>query len=47
VKDLGQWELGRDEIRLAEHEMPGLMALREEYAGSSPWRARRSWAPST
>ncbi|MEN3305889.1 MAG: adenosylhomocysteinase, partial [Micromonosporaceae bacterium] len=27
---------GRKEIQLAEHEMPGLMALREEYAGSQP-----------
>jgi adenosylhomocysteinase len=36
VKDLGLWELGRDEIRLAEHEMPGLMALREEYGDSRP-----------
>ena len=31
VKDLEQAELGRKEIRLAEHEMPGLMALRERY----------------
>ena len=29
VKDLALAEFGRDEIRLAEHEMPGLMALRE------------------
>src|SRR4051794_36194400 len=29
VADLSQAELGRKEIRLAEHEMPGLMALRE------------------
>ncbi len=36
VKDLGLWELGRDEIRLAEHEMPGLMALREEYGDTRP-----------
>ena len=28
VKDLGLAEFGRKEIRLAEHEMPGLMALR-------------------
>ena len=34
VKDLGLAGFGRDEIRLAEHEMPGLMALREEYAGA-------------
>jgi len=36
VRDLGLWRLGREEIRLAEHEMPGLMALREEYEGSRP-----------
>ncbi len=36
VKDLGLWRLGREEIRLAEQEMPGLMALREEYGGSRP-----------
>src|SRR5690606_12932114 len=33
VKDLGLAEFGRKEIRLAEQEMPGLMAIREEYAG--------------
>src|SRR2546426_1773884 len=32
VADLSQAELGRKEIRLAEHEMPGLMAVRREYA---------------
>ncbi|MCH9057825.1 MAG: adenosylhomocysteinase, partial [Planctomycetes bacterium] len=31
VKDLAQAEHGRKEIRLAEHEMPGLMTLRERY----------------
>jgi len=36
VKDLGLAESGRREIRLAEQEMPGLMALREEYAGQQP-----------
>ncbi|HEX9982320.1 MAG TPA: adenosylhomocysteinase [Thermoanaerobaculia bacterium] len=36
VKDLSQATLGRSEIRLAEHEMPGLMALREQYAGQQP-----------
>src|SRR5690349_22760517 len=36
VKDLALAELGRKEIRLAEHEMPGLMALRAEYGGRSP-----------
>jgi adenosylhomocysteinase len=36
VADLSLHELGRKEIRLAEHEMPGLMALRERYAASKP-----------
>jgi adenosylhomocysteinase len=36
VADLSLAEFGRNEIRLAEHEMPGLMALREEYGGSRP-----------
>ncbi len=41
VKDLSLHVLGRDEIRLAEHEMPGLMALREEYAGQAPLAGAR------
>ncbi|HUE96429.1 MAG TPA: adenosylhomocysteinase, partial [Longimicrobiaceae bacterium] len=36
VADLSLAEFGRKEIRLAEQEMPGLMALREEYAGQYP-----------
>jgi adenosylhomocysteinase len=36
VRDLGLAEFGRNEIRLAEYEMPGLMALRKEYAGRQP-----------
>ena len=36
VRDLGLAEFGRNEIRLAEFEMPGLMALRAEYAASQP-----------
>jgi adenosylhomocysteinase len=36
VADLGLAELGRKEIRLAEHEMPGLMALRQRYAAERP-----------
>ena len=34
VADLSLAEAGRKQIRLAEHEMPGLMALRKEYAGA-------------
>ncbi|HJQ11701.1 MAG TPA: adenosylhomocysteinase [Gemmatimonadaceae bacterium] len=36
VKDISLAEFGRNEIRLAEHEMPGLMALRDEYKGKQP-----------
>ncbi len=41
VRDLSLSAYGRDEIRLAEHEMPGLMALREEYAGQRPLAGAR------
>jgi adenosylhomocysteinase len=41
VADLSLAEFGRKEIRLAEHEMPGLMAVREEYARSQPLRGAR------
>src|ERR1700753_4064779 len=36
VKDITQAEFGRKEITIAEHEMPGLMALRAEYKGKKP-----------
>ncbi|HWP02972.1 MAG TPA: adenosylhomocysteinase [Gemmatimonadaceae bacterium] len=41
VKDLGLAEWGRKEIQLAEHEMPGLMALRAEYRGKKPLAGAR------
>lgn len=41
VKDIGLAEFGRKEIRLAEAEMPGLMALREEYADEQPLEGAR------
>ena len=41
VADLSLAEFGRKEIRLAEHEMPGLMAIREEYGRSQPLRGAR------
>ena len=41
VRDLGQSTLGRAEIRLAEHEMPGLMAVREQYAAAKPLAGAR------
>jgi adenosylhomocysteinase len=41
VKDLALAEWGRNEIRLAEHEMPGLMALRRRYAAARPLAGAR------
>jgi adenosylhomocysteinase len=41
VADLSLAEFGRKEIRLAEHEMPGLMALRAEYGDAQPLRGAR------
>ncbi|TCN57121.1 adenosylhomocysteinase [Rhodococcus sp. SMB37] len=41
VADLSLAEFGRKEIRLAEHEMPGLMALRREYAEVLPLKGAR------
>ncbi|MCF7669812.1 MAG: adenosylhomocysteinase [Verrucomicrobia bacterium] len=36
VRDINLADLGRKEIEIAEHEMPGLMAVREKYAPSKP-----------
>jgi len=41
VADLSLADFGRKEIMLAEQEMPGLMALREEYAGQRPLEGAR------
>src|SRR5437763_4608130 len=41
VADLDLAEFGRKEIRLAEHEMPGLMAMRTEYAERQPLAGAR------
>ncbi|MGB3807408.1 MAG: adenosylhomocysteinase [Erythrobacter sp.] len=41
VKDIGLAQYGRDEIAIAETEMPGLMALREEYGESQPLKGAR------
>ncbi len=41
VRDLSLADWGRNEIRLAEHEMPGLMALRAEYKGKKPLAGAR------
>ena len=41
VRDLSLAEWGRKELRLAEVEMPGLMALRAEYKGKHPLKGAR------
>ena len=41
VRDLKEATLGRAEIRLAEHEMPGLMSVREKYGKDKPLRGAR------
>lgn len=41
VADMSLAEWGRKEIAIAETEMPGLMALREEYAGKTPLKGAR------
>ena len=47
VADISLAAWGRKEIAIAETEMPGLMAIREEYAARSPSRAPASPARST
>ncbi|HEX3510069.1 MAG TPA: adenosylhomocysteinase [Solirubrobacteraceae bacterium] len=41
VADLSLGDFGRKEITLAEHEMPGLMAIRREYAAAQPLKGAR------
>ena len=41
VKDIAMAEFGRKEISIAESEMPGLMALREEYSGKHPLKGAK------
>ena len=41
VKDINEAQWGRDEIKLAESEMPGLMSLRAEYKKSKPLKGAR------
>ena len=41
VKDLGLADFGRKEIEIAETEMPGLMALREEFGAAQPLKGAR------
>ena len=44
VRDLSLAEAGRHQIRLAEHEMPGLMALHEEFGPDQPLVQQGPWA---
>ncbi len=41
VADLSLAEAGRHQLRLAEHEMPGLMSIREEFAATQPLKGAR------
>ena len=41
VKDINQADFGRKEISIAETEMPGLMALRNEYKGKKPLKGAK------
>ena len=41
VKDIGLADFGRKEISIAETEMPGLMATREEFGKSQPLKGAR------
>ena len=41
VADIKQADFGRKEIAIAETEMPGLMAVREEYKGKQPLKGAR------
>jgi adenosylhomocysteinase len=41
IKDIALAQFGRDEIMIAETEMPGLMALREEYGAAQPLKGAR------
>jgi adenosylhomocysteinase len=41
IKDIGLSDFGRREISLAEQEMPGLIAIREEYSASQPLKGAR------
>ena len=41
VADIGQAEFGRKEIAIAETEMPGLMAVRDEYGAKHPLKCAK------
>ena len=41
IADINLADFGRKEIEMAEHEMPGLMALREKYGNEKPLKGAR------
>ena len=41
VADMAQADFGRKEIAVSEHEMPGLMAVREKYTAKQPLKGAR------
>ncbi|WP_300716894.1 adenosylhomocysteinase, partial [Hydrogenophaga sp.] len=41
IADIGLAEWGRKEVKIAETEMPGLMAIREEFAQAQPLKGAR------
>ena len=45
VKDISLSNYGRKELNIAETEMPGLMALREEFGSTKPLKGARMRAP--
>ena len=46
ISDISLSEFGRKEIKIAETEMPGLMALRDKYQSEKPLKgAKNSWKP--
>ena len=47
VADMSLAEFGRKEIEIAEHEMPGLMALRQKYADQKPLKGARRLSQRT
>ena len=47
VADLSQAEFGRKEMAIAETEMPGLMAIREEFRATQPLKGARIGARCT
>lgn len=47
VADISLAEWGHKEISIAEVEMPGLVAIREEYKDEQPLKAPASWAACT